>query len=318
MQGQRDHEHERGVADRDLVRRNHHRAERAHEERGHREQRTLGYDRAGNRDAEGQDLAECAAVGPLEMREQAEAAVDGVAALVDVDGREHRPAGERGRDTAAPRALRRDAEAAQREQPVAGEVGRKADRGGVHHGTRPADALAGVAMREEHQHRRHSEAHGVDVAGRVRDGARVGAEPAQQGLDAGERADERHGEHQREPVALAKAPPDFLVAAGTVGLRHDRRDGHQHAEPEQPEHLVIAAADGDARERFRAEAAGEHGVREHHAGEHEVVDEQRPREPEDRARVTREGVRKAAGFAHGTHGTAGGARRGGPVGMLAF
>ena len=210
------------------------------------------------------------------------------------------------------------AEAAEREQPVAGEVGREADRGGVDDRPGPADALARVAMREEHEHGRHAEAHGVDVAGRVRDGARVGAEPAQQRLDAGERADQRHGEHQGEPDALAKAPPDFLVAAGAVGVRHDRRDGHQHAEAEQPEHLVVAAADGDARERLGAEAAGEHGVREHHAGDHEVVDEQRPREPQDRARITREGVGKAAGFAHGARGTTGGARRGGPVGMLAF
>ena len=90
-------------------------AERAHQERRDHEQRALGDDRARDRQAEPEDLADRAAVRPVEALEQREAAVDRMAALVDVHRRQHRPAGERGRDAAAGRALRGKAESAARE-----------------------------------------------------------------------------------------------------------------------------------------------------------------------------------------------------------
>ncbi len=229
-------------------------------------------------------------------------------------GQQHRPAGERGRDPAALRAERRQAEAAAREQQVAGDVDREADERRVHDRPRPADALAGVAVREEHEHGRHAEAHRVDVAGRVRNRARLGAEPAQHGLDAGEQPHERRRQHQREPDALAEAATDLLVASRAVSVCDQRRDGHQHAQTEQPERLVIAVAHCDAGERPRPQAAGHDRVGQHHAGQHQVVDGERPGERQDRARVARERVLEAGLLGHG----ASRARRGGRRWMLAF
>ena len=84
----------------------------------------------------------------------------------------------------------------------------------------------------------------------MRDRARVGAEPDEQRLDAGECGDQRRGQHQGEPHALSEATADLLVAAAAVGVGDDGRDGHQDTEAQQPEHLVVAAPDGDAGERL--------------------------------------------------------------------
>ena len=194
------------------------------------------------------------------------------------------------------------------------DVHGKADRRRVDDRPRPADALARIAMREEDEHRRHAKAHRIDIARGVRNRPRIGPEPGEQRLHAGERADERHGEHQCEPDTLAEASADLFVAPATVGVGDERRDRHQDAEPEQPEHLVVAAADGHPCEWLGAEPTGDHRVHEHHARQHEVVDEQRPREPKDRSRITRKGIPEAACFNH----PAPGSRRGGSVGMLAF